>query len=455
MMRNGTAPHPRRKLILWFFCLLAGVSSSALAQNVQLESAVIESASGSTLSVSKNDGALNTFFTMQKKVVYDSLRGMGISVDNLPADVRASLARFHTENFEAFRAFSSGLNALDEGKFAEAKNFFDKASELDPGFAMARELQVAMPRTNIFGGLQLQAALREAAKNAVSAGKNSVEVDASRAVAALLSGQSVGVVRPAADGAEAQSSATVGPTFTSNVPGSADQYGSRSVVGISYTITGGAVPIGVASTNEWAASQAVSSGGTLLSVGDSSSFTAVRGGASNCCGASHTLTDGTVVNWGAWNSAPGSSASVTVSGSAISSPQLGAQTNFMLGLATVAMPTSGAAVFTPAGGFLGGVSGSVGVNFVTRAVTVNNLGFTLSGMTFSALNGTATYSQSVASGFFSGNYSSGNCVGCSGFSPTASAFTGNFVGSAASGLIYSTIMQTGSGTVSGIHLLGR
>jgi hypothetical protein len=127
----------------------------------------------------------------------------------------------------------------------------------------------------------------------------------------------------------------------------------------------------------------------------------------------------------------------------------------MLGLATVAMPTSGAAVFTPAGGFLGGVSGSIGVNFVTRAVTVNNLGFTLSGLSFSALNGTASYSQSVASGFFSGNYSSGNCVGCTGFSPTASAFTGNFVGSAASGLIYSTIMQTGSGTVSGIHLLGR
>lgn len=431
------------------------VSSSALAQRVQLESAVVESVSGNTLAVSKNDGEIGTFFTMQKKVVYETLRGIGISVDDLPADVRANLVRFHTQNFEAFRAFSSGLNALDEGKFAEAKSHFEKATELDPDFALAREMQIAMPQTNAYGVLQLQAVLREAAKNATSAGKISVEVDASRAVAALQSGQSVVVgSRPAAE-VDVQASAQVGPNFTSNTPGAADQYGVRSVVGISYTINGGAVPIGIASTNEWGVGQAVASGGKLSSVGDSAGFVAVRGGAADCCSASHTLGDGTVVNWGGWNSAPGASASVTVSGSSISAPQLGPQVSYLFAPATVVMPTSGAATFSPVGGFLGGVSGSVGVNFVTRQVQVNNLGFTLSGLTFSALNGTANYSPTVASGFFTGNYSSGSCSGCSAFSPTASAFTGNFVGAAASGLIFSSIMQTGNGTVSGLHLLSK
>ncbi len=436
--------------------VLCTVGLQAWAQRLQLESAVVDSASGSTLSVTKNDGAASAFFDLQKKIVYDTLRGIGISVDSLPVDVRASLARFHTQNLEAFRAFSSGLNALDEGKFAQAKAFFDRAIELDPSFDMARDMQVAMPQTNVTSSLQLQAVLREAAKSAAVAGKTSVEVDASRAVAALLAGQSVVVTtRAEADAAKSASADSVGPEFTTNTPGSADKFGTRTVVGINYTINSSDANVGVASTNEWAANQVRTSGVTLQAVGYTSGFTANQVGAADCCNASHTLEDGTVVNWGAWNSAPGASASVTVSGQSISAPQLGAQTTYMFAPATVTMPTTGTATYAPAGGVMEAVSGTITTNFVARGVQVNDLGFTISGLTFSGLNGVATYSPTIASGFFSGNYRSGQCTGCVAFAPEASAFGGNFVGNNANGMIFSSIMQTGRGTVSGLHLFKK
>lgn len=446
-----TRPGPPLVLAL----VLTAAHSMVLGQNVQIESAVIDSVTGNSLTVATSAGALGTFFTLQKKVVYDTLRAIGVSVDSLPTEVQASLARFHTRNFEAFRAFSSGLNALDEGRFAEAKSFFEKATALDPDFALAREMQFAMPQTNTYSGLQLQSVLREAAKTATTTGKTSVEIDASRAVAALLSGHSVVVgTRPEPSGSSTPAS-TLEPIFSSNEPGSADKYGSRSVVGISYTINGNDVPVSVALTNEWSSSQVSAGSGALTSVGDASGFVATQSGATSCCAANQTLADGTVVNWGGWNSVTGASASVTVSGLAISAPQLGPQVSYMLAPATVVMPTSGTATFSPAGGFLEAVTGTISANFVTRAVTVNNLGFSLSGLTFSGLNGMATYSPSVASGFFAGNYSSGDCTGCRAFSPTASAFSGNFVGQAASGLIYASIMQTGNGTVSGLQLFAK
>ncbi len=436
--------------------VLCTVGLQAWAQRLQLESAVVDSASGNTLSVTKNDGAASAFFDLQKKIVYDTLRGIGISVDSLPADVRTSLARFYTQNIEAFKAFSSGLNALDEGKFAQAKAFFDRAIELDPGFAMARDMQVAMPQANITSSLQLQAVLREAAKNATTAGKTSVEVDASRAVAALLAGQSV-VVATRADSDASKSTGTdaVGPKFTSNAPGSADKFGARTVVGINYNVHGNDANVGIAVSNEWSTDQVRISGVTLQAVGYTSGFTANQVGAADCCNASHTLADGTVVNWGSWNSVPGASASVTVSGQSIGAPQLGAQTTYMFAPATVAMPTTGTATYAPVGGMMEAVAGTITTNFVTRGVQVNDLGFSMAGLTFSGLNGAATYSPTIASGFFSGNYTSGQCTGCAAFAPEASAFGGNFVGNDANGMVFTSIMQTGKGTVSGLHLFKK
>lgn len=446
------AKHPA-----WILAALLIATPAAQAERFSMEGAIVNSIDAKTVGTTRSEGEINDLFVAQKKMVVDILNDLGTPFDSLPKEIRDSISRFHTRNFEAFRAFSSGLNALDAGRYAEAKAFFQKAKELDPNFQLAGELEVSMPQTNIETGLQLQAALREAAKSATSSGKTRVEVDASRAVAALLSGQSVVL------GASSNSSTdnnpitnTTGSDYTSNEPGSASQFAGRTVVGVTYSLGADtSSPVQVSSTNEWTVDQVGLSNNILQSVGDSTEFLATKDGASAAAVGSQLLGDNSTVYWGSWSSAPGASAKVTVGGTTTTSPQLGSEFHYMIGQATREMPTSGSATFLPAGGFMSGVSGNIGVNFVTRDVQLNDLGFTLGGLQFSQLNGATTYSSTIGSGFFKGNYTSGLCPACPAFSPTASTFTGNFLGAGADGLMLSNILQTGTSTVGGVHLFTK
>lgn len=60
--------------------------------------------------------------------------------------------------------------------------------------------------------------------------------------------------------------------------------------------------------------------------------------------------------------------------------------------ATRQMSTSGTAVFTPAGGMLANPSGAIAVNFVARGLGAAEPGFSIGGLVFSGLNGSATAS---------------------------------------------------------------
>lgn len=432
-------------------CSLFG--ATVHAERFDMESAILESATSKAVGGGVKSGDIATFFTAQKEMVYAALGDLGISLDSLPANIRKNLERFHTTNFAAFKMFSLGLNAQDEGKFAEAKVFFEKAVELDPNFQLAGELGLSMPNGNVTGAVQLQAALAAAAKSATSSGKVQVEVDLSSAIAALQSGQTVVVGVKADTSVSNVSTRDPGSNYTSNPPGSSTSYADRQAVGVSYSIQDlSGVNVSVASTNEWMLDQATSDGAGLLKVGNAAEFQATRATATSRVDGSLNLTDGSIVSWGKWTSGPGSF-SVTSKGAPVAA--LGPQFQYLIGQATRDMPSTGTATFAPGGGFLGNASGSIGVNFVNRSVQLNNLGFDLSGRNFANLNGSATYSDTIASGFFKGNYTSGSCTGCVGFSPTASVFTGNFLGKNASGLMFSTVLSTGNGTDSGLHVFKK
>lgn len=429
--------------------LLGVLGSAAHAERYEMESVILESATAKALGGGKRSGDVATFFTAQKEMVYAALGDLGISLDSLPVDIRKNLERFHTTNFAAFKMFSLGLNAQDQGKFAEAKAFFEKAVELDPNFQLAGELSVAMPNSNVTGPVQLQAALAAAATSATTSGKVQVEVDLSGAIAALQSGQTV-VVGSKPD-ANLSTAGALDSTndFTSNPPGSGTNYADRQAVGVGYSIQDASgVTVSVASTNEWTLDQATVDSAGLVKVGDVAEFQATRATAVSSITGQLDLADGSAVSWGTWQSGPGSF-SVTSKGVPVG--VLGPQFQYLIGQATRAMPSSGTATFTPAGGFFSNASGSIGVDFVNRSVQLNQLGFDLAGLSFANLDGAATYSDAIASGFFKGNYTSGNCTGCAAFSPAASVFTGNFLGKSANGLMFSTVLSTGNGTVSGLH----
>ena len=204
------------------------------------------------------------------------------------------------------------------------------------------------------------------------------------------------------------------------------------------------------------------SGGVLETAGTAASgFLAQRINAASSGTGSLALADGSTAYWGQWLSTPTASAALTLSGNRIVAPVLG-RVDYVVGDAPRTMPTSGTAVFTPAGGpSMTGVNGTIAVNFVTRDVTLQNLGFQIGNLTFSGLTGSANYLPvsnlaAVGSGGFNGNYTGGQCAGCTAFNPQSSVFIGNFLGRDANGLAFTTFLATGGGgTAGGTHLFTR
>lgn len=427
-------------------------AAPARAQQFGLESAIIDSATGRTLGGTRETGDLSAFFTVQKKIVSELLRRLNIALEDLPQEVRDSLERVHTTNFEAFKLFSEALDAQDEGRFAEAKALFEKALELDPQFALAGELASAMPSINAVGPAQLQSAIAVVAQTAVASGKDLAPVDLAGAIAALQAGRQVYEL-PGGFSDQPSSKLELDKEYTINPPGSGSGFGEWQVVGMSYTLEGNP-PTSIATTNEYPAQQVVTTaGGALVSAGEPSGLLASQGNADNFDVGAKSLADGSMVHWGKWNSSQLGTFTLTSAGMPIAN--VGPEFHYMVGQATRSMPLAGVVTFVPGGGFLGDVNGTIGVDFGQRIISINNLGFAANDFSFSGLQGTATYAPTSASGFFSGNYSAGSCVGCEAFSPNASSFTGNFLGQDASGLMFSTILQTGDGTASGLHLFTR
>ncbi len=165
--------------------------SPAWSQGFALEGAIIDSRTGQSLGVVTEKGDLNALFRAQKAMTFGILRSAGISLEQLSPEVRARIERFQTTNVDAFRAFSQGLDLKDQGKFAQAREQFKRAAELDPNFALASEQQQSMPDVNLGSGLQVRAVMQAVAGAAVDKGKATFVVDVARAAAAIQAGQTV------------------------------------------------------------------------------------------------------------------------------------------------------------------------------------------------------------------------------------------------------------------------
>lgn len=430
--------------------LLAG---AAQAQTFVLESAVIDSRSGANLGVSTERGEVASLFRAQKALTFGILRSAGIDLNALPPDVRARIERFQTTNLEAFRAYSNGLDLKDQGRFAEAREQFRRAAELDPNFGLAAEQQQAMPEITLGAAVQLRAALAASAGQAVSRGQATYAVDAQRAIAAAQGGLAVvqGRAAPPTDAGilEKGYQDEYAETGTGSGTNALRNLGTATAFGL-------APDVRIALAGEWKGGQYRTEGGQLVAAGDPAlGLVLQRGGATAAPGGSIDLADGSRVYWGQWLSSAGATAAVQLRGSTITTPTLGT-VDWIAGETTRTLPGSGTATFTPAGGGnLANVSGSIAVDFQLRTVALNNLGFTIDGLAFSGLQGTATMRPGSLSGLFNGNYTAGSCAGCTGFLPGASSYAGNFLGRNADGLLFSTTLATEGATKGGITVLKK
>lgn len=429
-----------------FLSAAALLCAQAWAQNFAVEGAVIDSRNGASLGVVSERGELASLFRAQKAMTFGILRSAGISLEQLSPEVRARIERFQTTNVEAFRAFSQGLDLKDQGRFAEAREQFRRAAELDPNFALAKEQQQSMPDINIGTGMQMRAVLAAAAGNAVDRSKVAVAVDAARAVAALQAGQTL-VMAQAQDvvyfdgnrlnynRTQSQGSAAAQPSFAT-----------------AFAVEGSGNLITFSAASDFSVSEVQLASGVLQRLGgDDIGFNARLLNARSTGTGSVQLSDGSTAYWGSWNSTPTSTASLLLGSTVHTSPELG-NFHWAVGDAMRAMPSSGTVLYTPSGGSLAGMTGTIGVDFTNRVATLNNLGFSIGNLVFSNLTATANFA--ATSSGFAGLYTGGQCAGCTGFSATTSTFNAAFIGRSGAGLAFSTTMVSGPGTGTGGNAVG-
>ncbi len=75
------------------------------------------------------------FFVLEKEIVYNVLKILGVS---LTPEEEKRISKYHTKNLQAAIYLGQGLDALDAGKWRDAKIFFNKAIDVDPEFELAR-----------------------------------------------------------------------------------------------------------------------------------------------------------------------------------------------------------------------------------------------------------------------------------------------------------------------------
>lgn len=104
---------------------------------MRMEAAVVQVGTGSQPGTLSEEDAGARFFEMQKALAFQIYEAMGVSLT--PAERQRVNQRF-TENLQALLAFGQGLEASDAGRFGEARQFFQQAATIDPGFTQANQL---------------------------------------------------------------------------------------------------------------------------------------------------------------------------------------------------------------------------------------------------------------------------------------------------------------------------
>lgn len=79
-------------------------------------------------------GNLDDFFQLEKNIVFNVLDQMNIVLTD---EERTAIDARPTENLQALIAFSAGLDKEDQGLFAEAQGFYERAQSLDSQFDIA------------------------------------------------------------------------------------------------------------------------------------------------------------------------------------------------------------------------------------------------------------------------------------------------------------------------------
>jgi TolB-like protein len=121
--------------------LLMG-SYTAIGEMLRIDARIVEVETGLVLQAEEVTGQTRDFFRMEEALVAKIAAGLNVT---LTTDEKARLARGGRRSFDAFVAYSRGLDEMDRGRHAQAEEAFREALSIDPGFDRAaskkKELQ--------------------------------------------------------------------------------------------------------------------------------------------------------------------------------------------------------------------------------------------------------------------------------------------------------------------------
>ncbi len=126
--------------------------------SMDMDSKLVEVVSTELLEEIQAQGDMNKIFALEKEIVNGIIKTLGIE---LTTEERKAIEAPFTSSFDAFMAFSRGLDASDKGDYKKAYKEYKKALRSDPNFVLAMDAIKELADLGLLGGMRDKGALSE------------------------------------------------------------------------------------------------------------------------------------------------------------------------------------------------------------------------------------------------------------------------------------------------------
>ena len=110
-------------------------------ENLQIASALVDAEQIASISSQEAQGAMKRFYDLEKEIACKIIEDLGRDCDKMPG----AFGKIHTKSLVALTSFGVGLDYLDQEKYDEAREAFQKALDEDPKFDLAEQALIATP----------------------------------------------------------------------------------------------------------------------------------------------------------------------------------------------------------------------------------------------------------------------------------------------------------------------
>ena len=107
-----------------------------MGETMRIDARLVDVGTGEVTMAEEMTGEKNAFFELEKELVHKLISSLNLE---LSRSEQRQVSKVQTESFESFSAYSSGLDAYDNGMVDEASAFMEQAIEIDPRFDKAYE----------------------------------------------------------------------------------------------------------------------------------------------------------------------------------------------------------------------------------------------------------------------------------------------------------------------------